>query len=145
KNIKSFDIKYRLLILTDNKKSARALPKDVSDWSSNVPKSLERIERDLEKLIPRIETAGGRLSFEVRKYTDTPILHGWCLREPAFTYHFAFCRWNGENYDWGGEKYIKIDQNNSDELSRDLMSIFYSYFEHAWSNATVLPNLCKSV
>jgi len=135
------NIDYRLLILTDERKKGRSWPSEVADWSSSVPRSLLAIERDMGVTSQQMTDEGRQLRFEVRKYSSIPFTHGWCIRQPIRVWYLAFCRWDGEKYDWGGDNYIKISDQSNNSISKDLASVFDSYFEHNWTTSPVVPRL----
>lgn len=129
------DFNFRILILTDAATQGECWPKEVRDWSAHVPKALETMGNDLQKLRAKISKSGRRLKVEVRKYRSCPVIHGWALREPLRICYVSFCRWDGESYedyDWGGERYMRISDDNRSAMSEDISVVFDSYFEHCW-------------
>ena len=141
-------IEYRGLVLTDHKGRTwpKATPKEVKDWSAVVSRSTSRIARHLERLDRELTPAGRRqIQFQMRKYNEVPVVHGFHIRQPREVYFVAFCRWRGTQYYWGGNCYISIDENAKDALSTDLKDTFNGYFDHLWDHAERSQNLEVSI
>lgn len=104
----------------------------VQHWSESVPKSLARIKLDMKDIVKQFSDDRRALDFKVRKYSETPVVHGWAIRRPIKLWHVAHCRWKGVLYDWGGERYVRVDQTASDSVTNEVAKLFDSYFDHLW-------------
>lgn len=140
-NSKQVSVEYRLLILTDDKSKCSMWPKEVVYWSEQVPKSLERIQSDMEASLELFRNDRRRLKFSVKKYDEVPVMHGWSLRQPIKVWHVGHCRWRRKLFDWGPESYIKIDDLSRDSVTIESAKLFDSYFEHLWIVSSPVSNL----
>lgn len=132
KNSKSLNIEYRLLILTDDRDKMACWPKEVVNWSEYVPKSLDRMKGDMEEAKVLLSQERRTLKFSVKKYNEVPVMHGWSLRQPSKMWHVGHCRWKKRGFDWGGERYVRIDEHSRDPITLEIANLFDSYFEHLW-------------
>jgi hypothetical protein len=105
-------------------------PASVSAMRQSVARNLGTIKTDLE--VGRHLYPGLRLT--IRMYRDIPVIHGFTTDQPEKTYYVCFCRWRGENYEWG-DKYYKIGEAPEGSSARDLREIFDNYFTHLWGQA----------
>jgi hypothetical protein len=140
-NSKPTNVKYRLLILSHNSLNKSTWPKEVVDWSEYVPRSLAKIQDDMKETVEIFNNERRTLDFSVRLYDEVPVVHGWHLKQPIQLWHVAHCRWRRKTFDWGGEKYVRIDEQSHDPVARDIANIFDSYFEHLWATSTAVTDL----
>jgi hypothetical protein len=148
------DVDYRLLVLTDETAKIVGADKEVKSWSTNVPYSLDKVRRDVDVINKQRGGTGQgkKIRFEVKKYWDIPVVHGFRIVNPMSRArcYMAICRWGGldyQKYEWGEPQYHKIIGDPSDAVSRDMLQIYDGYFNYFWENHSdpgfVLPSPAK--
>jgi hypothetical protein len=128
------NIEIRMLVLTEISKSIEEqdAPHEVILWRKQGQYMLPTIKSRLENGEDNWKIKRKKVNLEIREYSDIPIIHGFCVREPFKLWYISFCRWKEMTYDWGGDRYHKIDGNPIDLSQRDLIEIFDGHFQHLW-------------
>jgi hypothetical protein len=134
------EIDYKLAILTDDVGKLGDVDEEVKNWAHNVTWSLERIKRDITHLLTDPTQQHRKIRFEVRKYTSTPVVHGFRITGPVERCYVAICRWGGmdyRRYEWGEPQYHRSAGEAPMPTDQDMVRIFQGYFGHFWQTGEV--------
>jgi hypothetical protein len=145
------DVDYRLLLLTDETAKIAGADAGVKSWSANVPRTLDKVREDVDTINKQRggPGQGKKIQFEVKKYWDIPVVHGFRIGSPMSRSrcYMAICRWGGSDYqrfEWGEPLYHKIIGDPSDAVSHDMLNIYDGYFNYFWKKHSdpgfVLPS-----
>jgi hypothetical protein len=129
------NIQYRAVMITDDESSIPRANAELKRWMASSGDIQPVIVDGCEQL-KRIYVANRRtFDYQIKKYSDVPVLHGIRITSPEQVCYMAFCRWSKEDsaeFEWGGSQYQKIIGPHPDPSKQDFLEIFSAYFMHAW-------------
>lgn len=129
-------LELQLLMITDRAELlGQHASEEIKKLCRNVPGSLEKIGKSVERIGPQLEGRGIELRVTVKLYREVPTIHGFSVEEPFRTRYFSFCRWQGregKSFDWGDRRYRIIAGEPSDPSVADLADMFDGAFAHLW-------------
>ena len=141
-HLRATNVRYEMLILTDDAASLETNNREVHNWCRNVSIKLPEIEDSLALMK---QEHAETFDYQFKRYSAFPIVHGFRLIHPRIKVcYLAFIRWKKDDgfkkIAWGERQYHIIVGDNVDASNSDLLAVFEGHFGHYFLQEENVPS-----